>query len=70
MTPLYMAAQENHIDVAKELLYHSANPHLAASVRKLHTITDSLFRSSEFMSLPIIFHPKSGKRFSFLLVLW
>ena len=33
MTPLYMAAQENHIDVAKELLAHGADAHLAASVR-------------------------------------
>ena len=34
MTPLYMAAQENHIDVAKELLQHNADPHLSASVSR------------------------------------
>ena len=32
MTSLYMAAQENHLDVAKELLRHKANIHLSASV--------------------------------------
>eukprot|EP00794_Sanderia_malayensis_P012078 gene12078-13322_t len=31
MTSLYMAAQENHIDVAKELLSHDASPNLSAS---------------------------------------
>lgn len=41
-TPLYMAAQENHIDVVKYLLENGANQSTATEVRRHPTGSNSL----------------------------
>lgn len=42
-TPLYMAAQENHIDVVKYLLENGANQSTATEVRHLNSLIDPWF---------------------------
>jgi len=42
-TPLYMAAQENHVPVVKYLLDRTANPALATEVLVYHSISRVLW---------------------------
>ena len=63
MTPLYMAAQENHIKVAKELLYHNADPRLAASVSRYCSV---IFRYIVIVYSPFV---SLQSHFSFLIII-
>lgn len=49
-TPLYMAAQENHIDVVKYLLENGANQSTATEVRLSTQSSNSLILMSIFFS--------------------
>lgn len=50
-TPLYMASQENHVEVIKLLLASGANINLAKKVRNEYTVDKSMILP-QFLGIP------------------